>query len=149
MALRDALHPHHALWRKLLLGLAAVAAIVAGLLAMHSLNLESHHNEVVIAEQSETVLAQPVVFNEHHHTDSAGVANVADDTGICDGACGMDSMLGACILALLVTSGLLAGAATISRSATIRHALVRSIVAAASLVPAAPPSLHVLSISRT
>lgn len=149
MALREALHPQRLLWRRLLLGLAAVAAIVAGLLAMHSLNLSSHHNEVVVAEHSETVDGQPGAIHDHHEVGSAGTANAADETGTCGGACGMDSLLGGCILALLVASVLLAGAASSTRTSTTRVALVSAVTAAASLVPPAPPSLTVLSISRT
>lgn len=149
MALREALHPQRLLWRRLLLGLAAVAAIVAGLLAMHSLNLSSHHNEVVVAEHSETVDGQSGAIHDHREIGSAGVANAGDETGTCGGACGMDSLLGGCILALLVASVLLAGAASITRTSTIRVALARAVTAATSLVPPAPPSLTVLSISRT
>ena len=147
--LRDVLHPQRALWRKLLLCLAAVATIVAGLLAMHSLNLSSHHNEVVVAQHGDPVVAQPGAVDEHHHADSANASLAADEIGTCDGACGMNSMLGGCILALLVASALLAGAATLSRTSAIHLVLARSLAAAASVATPAPPSLHLLSISRT
>ena len=149
IALRDTLHPQRTLRRRLLLALAAVATIVAGLLAMHSLNLMSHHNEVVVAQHHEAVAAEPDGINEHHEAASSPVGNAADGIGTCDGACGMDPMLGACALALLVTSVLLASAATISRSSAMPNALARYVAAAVSLATPAPPSLHVLSISRT
>lgn len=148
-ALREVLHPQRALWRKLLLGLAAVATIVAGLLAMHSLNLPSHHNEVVVAQPGVAVVAQPGTVDEPHHTASAIASLAADDTGTCDGACGMNSMLGACIFALLAAGALLAGAATLSRTSAIHLVLARSIAAVTSVAPPTPPSLHALSISRT
>jgi hypothetical protein len=138
IAFRDALRPQTAIWRRVLVGLAAVAAIVAGLLAMHSLNIQSHHNEVLVAAE-----------NEHHRTDLAEPVNSTAATGSCDGACGMDPMLGGCILALLAASLLLAAAATVTRSSAIGHVLVRSVTAAALRFPAPPPSLLVLSISRT
>jgi hypothetical protein len=142
-AFRDALRPQTVIWRRILVGLAAVAAIVAGLLAMHSLNIQSHHNEVLVAAHSETVAA------EHHQSDLAGPVSGTASIGSCDGVCGMDVMAGGCILALLVAGLLFAAAATVTRSATIGHVLVRSVTAAALRFPAPPPSLHVLSISRT
>lgn len=148
-ALRDVLHPQGTLWRRLLLGLAAVATIVAGLLAMHSLNLSSHHNEVVVAQHNDSVVTQPAAAAEHHHADSANALSAFDETGTCGGACGMNSVLGACVLALLAVSALLAAAATPSRSSAIHRILARSIAAVASVVTLAPPSLHILSISRT
>lgn len=148
IVLRDALLSQRTLWRRLLLGLSAVAAIVAGLLAMHSLNIASHHNEVVVAQHSETLVAQPAAA-DHHHPASTDVLQGTEQVGSCGEGCDMSSMLGGCILALLVTSALLAGAATVSRSSGVHVILTRIIAAAASLAAPVPPSLQALSISRT
>jgi len=148
-ALRDVLHPQRARWRNLYLGLAAVATVVAGLLAMHSLNIASHHTEVAVAHHSDAPVGQPGAIDEHHRADPATASSTPFEIETCRGACGMDSVLGACILALLAASALLARTAALSRTSAIHLILARSIAAVASGAAPAPPSLLVLSISRT
>ena len=143
-ALRDALHPQRSLARRLLLAVFAVAALVVGLLAMHSMSLDSH-NEVVAAAHSAT--------EGHEH--STAIVNTHDASEVqlsngCAGDCGMGhSMLTACVLALLMAVLAVPAAALLSRwsaAVPLLAALARS---AGATVALPPPSLTALSISRT
>ena len=118
--------------------------MLLGLLAMHSLNLQSHSSEVAVstaeAHHNATAL-------DPDHASSPTTSGVAD---VCRGDCGTDhTMLGACILALAVGILTLVGAAVLSRWSTVGLALARLIRTTLAVIPRAPPSLTVLSISRT
>lgn len=142
-ALREALQPQSSLWRRLLLASAAVAAVLIGLLAMHALNLESHHNEVALSQ-----VATP---DGHHHASADEAASFAAvDADHCSGDCGREhAMLGACILALAFGAIAVLGAALLSRWSSVGLTIARLLRVATDAVAAAPPSLVVLSISRT
>lgn len=141
--LRDALRPQRSLLRNLLLVFAAVAMIVAGLLAMHSLNLESHHDEIALAEHAVVV--------GHHHADPADATMItAGVSDACPDDCGTEhSVMGACILALATAVMALFSAAIVSRWSAVGPALARLVSNANALAVPFPPSLHILSISRT
>jgi len=139
---RAALRPKTMTARTVLLPLFAVAALLLGLLAMHSLNLDSAHASMPAAgtAHTEAHLTMPATTGEH--------------TGGCSNDCAPEhSMLTmACVLALLVGSVLL-GAAVIRtiRSTPTRWLLthIEGLPSLAALAPPKPPSLLVLSISRT
>lgn len=114
--------------RRVLLTLGAVLAIVAGLLAMHSLNLHEEH-------------AASAATSAHQHAEAP-----AQD---CGGACGgeQSTAAAACILALLV---LVLVFGVLRTSSGAPHALRWVARMGTPVVPEpAPPSLLVLSISRT
>jgi len=127
----------------------AVPAILIGLLAMHVLTAGS---------MNEATMASPSTVSVAHHADA--VATPADmgtapsperSAGDCGGPCmpshDMFSML--CVLALLAAVILFAARLLLSSwpaSMSVLSTLHREAV---SLAPPLPPSLHVLSISRT
>jgi hypothetical protein len=142
-ALRVALRPQRSLVRNLLLAFACVAAVLAGLLAMHSLNLTAHHNEVALT-------AHAVVAGHQHEAPAVGASSVTTFGDPCSGGCDTEhSVMGACVLALTMAALTLFGAAIVSRWSAVGLALARLASTATSIAVPAPPSLHVLSISRT
>ncbi|MFD1716140.1 DUF6153 family protein [Amnibacterium flavum] len=139
---RAALRPKATAARTILLPLLAVVALLLGLLAMHSLNLDTAHAAMPAGgtAHAEAHLTMPAGSDEH--------------VGDCGNDCAPEhSMLTmACVLALLVGSALIAGAAVRSfrnTSAPWRVAPLAGLPALAVLIPPKPPSLLVLSISRT
>lgn len=149
-ALRRALLPQNTVWRHLLMTLAAVATIVAGLLAMHSLHLDSGHNDA----QDNAVLTVAVGHGDAASADVIGMLEggaPGSTVGHCPaGDCspdhGMTAM--ACLLILLATGLLLATVQASTRWAPVRQLGLLKVVRAVALAPPIPPSLHVLSISR-
>lgn len=152
-ALRRALLPQNAVWRHLLITLAAVATIVVGLLAMHSLHLDSGHNY-----GHDTAVMTVVVAVGHGDAASADVVGMLEGgapgstvghcpAGDCSPDHGMTAM--ACLLILLATGLLLATVLASTRWAPVRQLGLLKVVRAVALAPPIPPSLHVLSISRT
>ena len=153
-SLRRALRPERGMLRGFLLSLLGVGAVVVGLLAMHSFNLDNHSSAgaVVVAE---TVL--------HHHGDAALVADRASHLGYtasnaetaasdhCSGLCGHDHAMTAmaCILALLVPLLMLGRTRVVNawRAAPLVTAMTLDHLGALPLPE--PPFLHALSISRT
>ncbi|MCW4386543.1 DUF6153 family protein [Salinibacterium sp. SYSU T00001] len=142
-----ALRPRRSLWRTLIFSLAAIGAIVVGLVAMHSLNIEGGH--------SGHAASSPVAASADHHADAdAGAADAAAvdplaSPAVCDSDCEHAMTVMACILALMVTLIILGASRATSISAGILRLLSPVLELKATLAPAAPPSLHVLSISRT
>jgi hypothetical protein len=142
-AFRSALRPRRGLWRNLLVTLAAVAALLVGLLAMHSLNLEHGMS---------TSMASTVAPTGHHNaamvTGNAPV-NVANDSGKGPWSPEHSMTTMTCILALLV-SALPIG---IIRLVTAWRPVLRRVTGVlkrwAALPSPQPPSLHALCISRT
>ncbi|MGV8885958.1 MAG: DUF6153 family protein [Microbacteriaceae bacterium] len=139
---RISLRPQRNLWSGVLFAVVAVAAIVTGLLAMHSLNLEH--------SMGTNVGSSSMVAQHHEQAMADGAAHdVASEP--CGDPCMPNHSLSAmaCILALLV-SALLVGTA---RMVTGRHFGVSWISSSARMAVAIrlpePPSLHDLCISRT
>lgn len=139
---RAALRPKGTAARTILLPLLAVVALLLGLLAMHSLNLDTAHASMPAGgtAHTEAQLTTPADSDEH--------------VGDCGNDCAPEhSMLTmACVLALLVGSALIAGAAIrsfLNTKALWRLVPVAGLPSLASLAPPKPPSLLVLSISRT
>ncbi|MEP7113067.1 MAG: DUF6153 family protein [Ilumatobacteraceae bacterium] len=133
------------MWRTVLLSLFAVAALIVGLIAMHSLNLDNSHHAAG--------LASPAA--DHHApasstTDTSALASHTLECGGegCDPGHSMSFMT--CILALLVASIAFGVAVTalLGRHGNIRRQLQLLVTRLHSAIPP-PPSLHVLSISRT
>ncbi|TQL47428.1 hypothetical protein FB562_0488 [Homoserinimonas aerilata] len=140
-----ALRPRRSLWRTLVFSLAAIGAILVGLVAMHSLNIEGGH--------SGHAASSPVAASADHHADAgaadaAAVDPLASPAG-CDSDCEHSMTVMACILALMVTLIVLGASRATSISAGILRLLSPVLELKATLAPAVPPSLHVLSISRT
>ncbi|MGV8896327.1 MAG: DUF6153 family protein [Rhodoglobus sp.] len=141
-AIRRALRPRRALWRNLLVSLLAVTAIVAGLLTMHSLNLE--HGG------SATVASSTAAMSHHDATVVAGDPAMAA-TDSCGDPCAPEHSMTvmACILALLVSVLLIGAMRVITSWAPVRRRIATIVDQAVALSLPAPPSLHALCISRT
>ncbi len=139
-AIRTAATPAAGLLRNFLVLALAVAGVVIGILAMHTLNL--------MADSSSPLTTATVAAA--HHTETTTPNTAAPH---CDNNCGpvdheMSSMT-LCVLALL--AGVLfvaAGVASWRQEQRWGPVLARLLDPLRAAVPA-PPSLHVLSISRT
>ena len=126
-----------------------IAAILVGLLAMHALTSDTSDTSVGrTAQTSESAMltmgGTAVALSE---SASSGMSVSSGCSGACD--LGHEMLGSACVLALLVTVLLFTlHLFVVSRPEARRvvHALVAK---ASALVPPAPPSLEVLSISRT
>lgn len=142
--LRDVGDSDAPMWRTVLLSLLAVAALIVGLIAMHSLNLDSSHYAAEVASPS----------GAHHApasstTDPVSLASPALECGGagCDPGHAMTFM--ACILALLVASIAFGVASNgLLGYGSPRRLLQLLLIHLQSAIPP-PPSLHALSISRT
>lgn len=140
-----ALRPRCSLWRTLIFSLAAIGTILVGLVAMHSLNIEGGHS----GHSAASSLAGSA---DHHVTGGAEGAAVVDPLASpagCDSDCEHSLTVMSCILALMVTVIVLGASRATSISAGILRVLSPVLELRATLAPAVPPSLHVLSISRT
>ncbi|WP_019178954.1 DUF6153 family protein [Microbacterium yannicii] len=141
IALMDRIRAGRSMARTLLLLIALTAAVIAGLLAMHSLNshatADTGHHTTVTAAASATV--------EDHHTGGPATDEPCADCG--SGHADMLAM--ACVLALLATVLLFARprAGLIQLSALPRPRPYGLGLRAEPDVP--PPSLTALCISRT
>lgn len=152
IALAHQLRGQRAVTRTLLMMLAVVGAVIAGLLAMHSLNTHAttagHGGTVAVS-------AEPAPPSAHHDA-SPGTAAVNTTTAATDHAgctdCGDDHAMTwmACVLALLV-SVILFARLRIGWRITLRDDVLAVIHprSPASAHPVSPPSLTVLCISRT
>jgi len=130
--------------RRLVIMLFAVPAIVIGLLAMH----------VLIASPGGELSAEPVVGNHPSasttmavHSSDNGAAPTRDCAKPCGPAHDMAGMI--CALALLATVVFAMVALALLRWEGLRRVVAGLATKAAALVPPTPPSLLVLSISRT
>ena len=127
-------------WRRVAISLLAVPAIFIGLLAMHFLASES------LAPESHSMTASvadlPMLAVTH---------NEAPEPVGCDEMCApTHDMLGmACLLALLVSAVLIIVHFFLYRFRALGAELRLVVARLSALAPPAPPSLHVLSISRT
>lgn len=136
-------------FRGVLLGVLLVAAVIVGLLAMHTLNL---HGTAAADAPAAMSMAAPGPAHSSHDT-AAGPASgdTQGDRGMSCAGCTTDDHSGMamiCVLALLLVMLLLApprllrrGPGTVLRTPLAETHLAR-------LLPR-PPSLHVLCISRT
>lgn len=137
------------LTRTLLLLVTVTAAIIVGLLAMHSLNTHATTTGHAGTAPALTVAADT---GSHHDAPAAAAAAQApaDHTGCAD--CGDDHAMAwmACVLALLVSVIVLARLRAGWRT-PVRESVMRAVRARwpafAHLAP--PPSLTALCISRT
>lgn len=132
-------------WKRLALILLAVSAILVGLLAMHVLS--TSHSPAADTHGSETHSvvvsdAAPVTTGDAHSHDATEC-----DGGLCGGEHGM--LAAACILALLVSILLLTLTLTLLRWGTWGNVASTLLALIGVRAPARPPSLIVLSISRT
>lgn len=142
ITLADAMGRTRTLTRTFLVMIAITVGIVAGLLAMHSLN--SHATST---GHLDTVTTAPAA--SHHAQDATPVGEPA--AGECDDcAGGHDTMMWlACVLALLVTVLILARITGTWRTTDPERGPLTVSSWPGCLAPVPPPSLIVLCISRT
>lgn len=137
---RSRLDPTSKGLRSLLLALAAVIAVLLGLLAMHSLNIEPTHGA--------TTMEMSAPASQHAEV----MPSDLDPTGlaVCDNACGQTHVMAAlaCILGMLIVTLFWGAGRSVIRSQA-RLWLAALPARLAGLPTRSPPSLHVLSISRT
>lgn len=137
------------LTRTLLLLVVVTAAIIVGLLAMHSLN--THATTTGHASAATATSVTTDASSHHDAPTAANPAGAAADTSAC-ADCGDDHAMAwmACVLALLVSVILLArlriGWRTPARDDVLRAVQARWPASAHTVLP---PSLTVLCISRT
>ncbi|TYL50268.1 DUF6153 family protein [Agromyces mariniharenae] len=150
---------------RLLVSLAAAIALIAGLLAMHVLSTFG----------SDHALAGPVTISEHaHHPVAPGHAepgeqatNLSPGHSVlslghsvsgepCDGECDMPAgmpthsmLMASCVLGLVGAILLLLPPASRALPAALEATRVVGARILRAAAPLRPPSLHVLSISRT
>lgn len=139
-------------WRRLAIALFAVPAILIGLLAMHVLTTggmsESGAPHAMGAQTTDTAVA---LHGANEVMAPALSPDMPTPAGDCGSLCGpTHEMLGMlCVLALMVTIVLLTLHLVLIRWEELRRIVPALVARAAALAPPAPPSLHVLSISRT
>jgi hypothetical protein len=143
------------LWRRLAIALFAVPAILVGLLAMHVLVTagmsESSAAHAISGHTSDTALVHGADEGAASATAPAPAPSMPVPAEDCGGLCGPshDMLNMICVLALLVTMVLLTLHLILIRWEKLRRIVAALVAKAAALAPPAPPSLHVLSISRT
>lgn len=131
----------HARWRRLTISLLAVPAILIGLLAMHFL----------VGQALSEASAHSIDAAAARGYAATDLRNESPSPVGCDEMCGPahDTVVMACVLALLVTAMLTLLHAFLTRwrafSPTLRLLAARALAQARPLTP----SLNVLSISRT
>ncbi len=129
-------------WKRLVIVLLAIPAILLGLLAMHFLTMSSPHpaDSHGISHATSEVAAAAETMHSHP-------AELSD----CDGTCGTEhDMLGmACVLALLFTALILVLHLILLRWDSLKLVANTILARVSALAPPEPPSLLVLSISRT
>lgn len=140
IALTERLHAGRSMARTLLLLIAVTAAVIVGLLAMHSLNT---HTAADTGHQ--TTVATASATAEDHHSGSTATGEPCADCGS-----GHSDMLAmACVLALLATVLLLGRL----RPSKVSLSLLPRPQPLSAALPGGPrlrpPSLTVLCISRT
>jgi len=138
-------------WRRLAIALVGVPAILIGLLAMHVLT-----NGGMSGSSSPHTISAHTAVVEIDHSAEAALATAADPSmplpaSDCGGMCGPShDVLGMiCVLALLATVVLLALHLVLIRWEELRRVVATLLAKASAMAPLEPPSLHVLSISRT
>lgn len=132
-------------WRRLAIGLLGGAALLICLLAMNhgagNTTIVSGNEAAAQTTQSAEQVTTPAV--------SLGLSSLGGEQ--CGETCApAHEVVGvACMKVLLVTVVLLAAVLLLTRPTFLRQVLVALAAKAAALAPPAPPSLYVLSISRT
>ncbi len=129
-------------FRKLLFVLTAIAGLMLCLTAMHSLPADHSAN-------AESATATPSAV--HHSSQSVSADGSFGTIATCQGPCGQEHfmMATACGIALLVPF-LLVGAARLAATwRPFARRLQRHFTREGALPPPMPPSLVLLSISRT
>ncbi|RDV44742.1 hypothetical protein DOE76_10985 [Leifsonia sp. ku-ls] len=136
--------------------LLAVTGIVTGLLAMHTLTTvtgdHSAHHAVATTHDDSGIAAAGATTHRAAMVSDADT-EMSHGAGDCNGSCqsghNMANMV--CLLALLALTLVLTLRVIFTRWGNDLHRLVAALAAAlpATLAPPSPPSLHVLSISRT
>ena len=136
-------HPHA--WRRLALGLLGVAALLVCLLAMNHGTVKEASGSVQVAAAAQTApsAAQIAPVMDRGATAPSGER--------CDAVCAPahEMVAVACMLVLLVAVAFLATDLIVTRWNFILRVLVALVAQAAALAPPTPPSLQLLSISRT
>jgi hypothetical protein len=130
----------HSSWRRVVIALFAVPAILIGLLAMHFLASESLAPEA--HSMSASVADYPTLVNMHN--DEPAPEGCAETCGPTHDMLGM-----ACLLALLVSAILIIFRVFFFRFRAAAVVLQAIGARLSALTPLSPPSLHILSISRT
>jgi phosphate/sulfate permease len=137
--------PHRA-WRRLVIGLLGVAALLVCLLAMN-------HGAGDIASGPGKVAAavQTAQSPEQVMTSALNRGATPLSSERCGVACAPqhEVVAVACMLVLLATAILFAADLILTRRIFLRQILLALAAKVATLAPPAPPSLYVLSISRT
>jgi hypothetical protein len=139
-------------WRRALSALLAIAAMLVGLFAMHSMVGTGSHHEV--GDTAVTAAAAP-----HGHVGDAGLMGAAaahHDDPVLSVACDEACQMGCLVVGLICTLGLLAVLIAFHLPPVARRIMAAQIFSRrlvnAALATAAmprPPSLVALSISRT
>lgn len=130
----------------MLLVFIGIAAILVGLLAMHALTSDTTMGRGAPASESSmlTMAGTAVALAE---SASSGMSLSHGCTGACD--LGHEMLGSACVLALLITVLLFTLHLFVVSRPEARRVFQALVAKASALVPPAPPSLEVLSISRT
>jgi hypothetical protein len=140
-------------WARILMVLLGVPAIVIGLLAMHALTTDTGGGtsaaRMVTTAEVMPAMSAPAPSPERLAAMATSVG--ASASGMCSGLCDPDhEMLGsACVLALLVTVLLFTLHLVLTSRKGPRRTAPPGVASTVSLAAVSPPSLHVLSISRT
>ncbi len=165
-ALRATPNTDSTILRRALVAVVTVAALILGLIAMHSMSVTSsaigsqtaesqphaHHNDSpVIAHSAETVS----LVSENVTPASAGTGT-GTGTAIlapsCDGVCEMRCLLVSLVCALSILAAIV-GLLLVKRPALPKFSIAAMVritrVAAQHITLLQAPSLHILSISRT
>ena len=134
-------------WRPLI-ALFAVPAILIGLLAMHVLTTTDMSHSTASTTMTAHHLSAEALASGEALTAISAVPAPSED---CGGLCGPshDMLALVCVLALLVTVMLLTVHLVLIRWEERRPPVTTLSAKAATLARPRPPSLHVLSISRT
>lgn len=139
----------HSVFRGVVLGVLLVAAVIVGLLAMHTLNL--HGTAAAEAPASMSMAASEPAHASHSPATAAASGDAQSERSVSCAGCSADDHSGMamiCVLALLLAMLLLIPPGVLRRGpGTVLRTPLAEVVLA-RLAPR-PPSLHVLCISRT
>jgi hypothetical protein len=142
-ALRSLFATHSHASRRLIVSLGAALLVIVGLLAMHGFNVDAGHASggTTMVTSTETV--------SHHPAPAEHPDLLVGECGEGCGDAGHLTMAMVCVLALLAAVFALTTPPAKSRGG-LRESLQQRLESwAGSLAPLRPPSLIVLSISRT
>ncbi|GAA3916983.1 DUF6153 family protein [Microbacterium invictum] len=142
IALTDRLYAGRSMARTLLLLIALTAAVIAGLLAMHSLNA---HTAADTGHQTTLTAAAASTAVDDHHPGAPATDEPCPDCGTGH----TDMLTMACVLALLAAVLLLFGPRNALRCLSTQPRPRPLGTAVFPFTLLRPPSLNVLCISRT